>query len=84
MHNQSQHTLCLELKLGISLTCRAGGSSGGGVSASQFNKANKKVEELQTKLVAKTEELMEAQKTWMEVKESLRSAEDETKRKEKL
>ena len=54
------------------------------MSASQFNKANKKVEELQTKLVAKTEELMEAQKRWIEVKESLRSAEDETKRKEKL
>ncbi len=41
------------------------------------------MEELQTKLVAKTEELMEAQKTWMEVRESLRKTEDEVQRKER-
>ena len=57
--------------------------SGTKVSESLLTKSNKKVEELQTKLVAKTEELMEAQKTWMEVRETLRKSEDECQRKEK-
>jgi len=46
-------------------------------------KNKKKVEELQSKLVTKTEELMEAQKTWMELKEFLRKKEDEVQKRDR-
>ncbi len=58
-------------------------SSGPKISETLLTKSKQRVEELQTKLVAKTEELMEAQKTWMEVRESLRKTEDEVQRKER-
>ncbi len=57
--------------------------SGPKISETLLTKSKQRVEELQTKLVAKTEELMEAQKTWMEVREALRKTEDEVQRKER-
>ncbi|XP_064395516.1 autophagy-related protein 16-like [Halichondria panicea] len=62
---------------------RGGESSGPKISETLLTKSKQRVEELQTKLVAKTEELMEAQKTWMEVREALRKTEDEVQRKER-
>ncbi len=53
------------------------------MSENLLTKSNKRVEELQTKLVSNTEELMEAQKTWMSVREALRNKEDEIHKKDR-
>lgn len=61
---------------------RTGGGQGDGTSSKEVARLRKKVDDLNSKVVSKTEELMDRQTKWMEVTEALRKKEDELKKTE--